>query len=449
MCASPTALKMMFNPQLQTVVNSATELVKTIFNSVLQYEDRDKRKLSQKFWDTDFTPSESDVLRKPPTYYPGRFDSLCKIDANIDEYMSLQTLVNDMERVLHMGKDHAERIGDAQMKTDAHILLALVAGQARTFGGNQFKDVYKGQDSRRLGTNFGSTKPRAPILSPLDRDLKNERFTNMKPGDPVVICNNHRAGHHDVTGRKGYLNNKKAVVLASADWPNTWYSLRMCDTGEKVKVRSSNIVPLQYFQTKKLHVYPGSSDEQGFPEAKQGPEHMFDSVFKADSPMPQSKAIPKSTGDNKGEFCCPTCNFPFKFQSSRDAHAQKFAESGLSAEEHKSSMAQAVELAVNSTSRGNSINRKKNRPDSVGSECSPTDVAQANSLHHREDMQPRASRRGARKLTKIRGIPKTSRYDTPPALDLWIPGRDNLNRATGSIPVLNTNLGFRGWPYQR
>lgn len=77
-----------------------------------------------------------------------------------------------------------------------------------------------------------------------DRDTKSERFNKMKPGDRVVITNNQRSGHHDVTGKRRHLVNKHATVMMTAVWPNTWLTVRIEETNEVVKVRTSNIIML-------------------------------------------------------------------------------------------------------------------------------------------------------------------------------------------------------------
>ena len=77
-----------------------------------------------------------------------------------------------------------------------------------------------------------------------DREFKSERFNSMQVNDVVVIRQNNRAGHHDVTGKRSHLHNKEATVLGTAVWPNTWLSLRVNETQEVVKVRTSNIILL-------------------------------------------------------------------------------------------------------------------------------------------------------------------------------------------------------------
>lgn len=143
-----------------------------------------------------------------------------------------------------------------------------------------------------------------------DREYKSDRFNSIRIGDTVVIRHNFRSGHHDVTGKRGYLHNQvclrsnhiivkpvhqlavlaktrvarvarsaphlpcsclprstlikvllppflamyveqKATVLETATWPNTWLSLKVVSSGETVKVRSSNIVPLNEWKLEK------------------------------------------------------------------------------------------------------------------------------------------------------------------------------------------------------
>ena len=71
-------------------------------------------------------------------------------------------------------------------------------------------------DGERLSTN--------PAFDLADRDSKSERFNNLKPGDHVIICNNQRTGHHDVTGKRAYLNNKVGGVSRTI---RTWYDMGM------------------------------------------------------------------------------------------------------------------------------------------------------------------------------------------------------------------------------
>jgi hypothetical protein len=78
-----------------------------------------------------------------------------------------------------------------------------------------------------------------------DREQKSARFNNMQVGDTVVIRQNNRTGHHDVTGKRTHLHDKQATVLGTASWPNTWLKLKMDVSKEVVKVRTSNIMLLR------------------------------------------------------------------------------------------------------------------------------------------------------------------------------------------------------------
>ena len=89
--------------------------------------------------------------------------------------------------------------------------------------------------------------PSRETASNADHDLtsraqKSEQFTSMRVGAEVVICKNRRTGHHDVTGRKAHVQNKRAVVMAEAVWPSTWLSVKIIETGEMIKVRTSNVI---------------------------------------------------------------------------------------------------------------------------------------------------------------------------------------------------------------
>jgi hypothetical protein len=81
-----------------------------------------------------------------------------------------------------------------------------------------------------------------------DREQKSARFNNMQVGDTVIIRQNNRTGHHDVTGKRGHLHAKQATVLETATWPNTWLKLKMDVSGEVVKVRTSNIMLLRDYE---------------------------------------------------------------------------------------------------------------------------------------------------------------------------------------------------------
>eukprot|EP00039_Didymoeca_costata_P026937 m.17031 g.17031 ORF g.17031 m.17031 type:complete len:641 (+) comp5874_c0_seq1:205-2127(+) len=115
------------------------------------------------------------------------------------------------------------------------IIRALMSDQAPGFAKSEGRN---GSDKNTVCKPFDLA----------DREFKSERFNNMSVGDIVVIRNNHRSGHHDVTGKRSYLNNQKATVLETAVWPNTWLSLRVLETNEVVKVRTSNIVLLSDYE---------------------------------------------------------------------------------------------------------------------------------------------------------------------------------------------------------
>jgi len=74
------------------------------------------------------------------------------------------------------------------------------------------------------------------------RGRKSEQFALMRVGAEVFICKNERVGHHDVTGKKAHVQNKRAVIMAEAVWPSTWLSVKVVETGEVVKVRTSNVI---------------------------------------------------------------------------------------------------------------------------------------------------------------------------------------------------------------
>jgi len=74
------------------------------------------------------------------------------------------------------------------------------------------------------------------------RARKTERFACMRVGAEVVIYKNQRAGHHDVTGKKAHVQNKRAVIVALAVWPSTWLSVKTNETVEMVKVRTGNVI---------------------------------------------------------------------------------------------------------------------------------------------------------------------------------------------------------------
>ena len=64
----------------------------------------------------------------------------------------------------------------------------------------------------------------------------------MLVGAEVFICKNQRVGHHDVTGKKAHVQNERAVIMSEAIWPSTWLSVKVLNTGEMVKVRTSNVI---------------------------------------------------------------------------------------------------------------------------------------------------------------------------------------------------------------
>lgn len=115
--------------------------------------------------------------------------------------------------------------------------------------------VPKVQKLKKEKDKDGQRQIANPAFDMADRDSKSERFNNLKPGDQVIITHNHRTGHHDVTGKRAYLNNKKATVLDVALWPNTWLSVRVAESGEKVKVRTSNIMLLSDYESESYQAF--------------------------------------------------------------------------------------------------------------------------------------------------------------------------------------------------
>ena len=74
-------------------------------------------------------------------------------------------------------------------------------------------------DNLDPGVLAAATAAAARQYDQTDREFKSERFNSMQVNDVVVIRQNNRAGHHDVTGKRSHLHNKEATVLGTAVWP--------------------------------------------------------------------------------------------------------------------------------------------------------------------------------------------------------------------------------------
>ena len=127
---------------------------------------------------------------------------------------------------------------------------AMFAMSATSSGIKESPTTLGSRGSRKkVGSRMGSRKRSAPppetdratVHDLATRARKSEQFASMQVGAEVVICKNRRTGHHDVTDRKAHVQNKRAVVMAETVWPSTWLSVKIIETGEMIKVRTSNV----------------------------------------------------------------------------------------------------------------------------------------------------------------------------------------------------------------
>lgn len=221
------------------------------FLSILNYRGRNRQQLCLPF------------LKLSGSAGPG-VPTLAAVRDKVEKngYASIEDIAFDVEEVFEMARDLYP--GDPKLHSNADTMLNFIRSQVQAFAtenGNDDDPVYKPEIE-----SFEARPPPPPppkarsqkkeysvdgshgaaFFDQTDRELKSERFNNMQRGDVVVIRNNARAGHHDVTGKRAYLNNKQAIVLETAVWPNTWLSLRVIESGEQasklfVLLRTSNL----------------------------------------------------------------------------------------------------------------------------------------------------------------------------------------------------------------
>lgn len=77
-----------------------------------------------------------------------------------------------------------------------------------------------------------------------DRLEKSMYFNSMQIGDTIRVVKNTKCGHHDVTNKNPGLEGQVARIMSVPIYPSTWLAVELVDTGKVVKIRTSQMRPL-------------------------------------------------------------------------------------------------------------------------------------------------------------------------------------------------------------